>query len=80
MLRKIFFCLLVAFAMSGLVRTEARNDTVSREWGRILGTAHTDRDFLIYDATCSQGEHPAIYIVGKAEAGSGFELKQGENT
>ncbi|MCM1531036.1 MAG: gliding motility-associated C-terminal domain-containing protein [Bacteroides sp.] len=67
-------CLLLGFGF----RLSAQTESVYRTWGKSIGKAQTDRDFLIYDATCSQ-TNPAIYIVGKAESGNNFELKRGEN-
>ncbi len=77
MKHKIFLAVLSGFLLAPLA---AQDMAVQRQWGKVLGYANTDRDFLIYDATCPQAGQPAIYIVGKAEEGSAFELKQGENT
>ncbi|MDE6694959.1 MAG: hypothetical protein K2J57_03915, partial [Bacteroidales bacterium] len=71
----IFLCL--ASSLS------AQNVNVRRIWGKTIGKAHTDRDFLIYDAFCNRlyvDSFPKIYIVGKAESGTDLELKQGKNT
>ena len=52
---------------------------ISRTWGFALGTANNAYDFLIYDATCSQNEKPALFIVGKAENSHNIQLKQDGN-
>ncbi|MCM1042532.1 MAG: hypothetical protein NC396_08935, partial [Bacteroides sp.] len=57
----------------------AQTESVYRAWGKSIGKAQTDRDFLIYDALCPKND-TSIYIVGKAENEYSFELKQGENT
>ncbi|MCM1531333.1 MAG: gliding motility-associated C-terminal domain-containing protein [Bacteroides sp.] len=55
----------------------AQTESVYRAWGKSIGKAQTDRDFLIYDATCFDNK---LFIVGKAGTGTGFELKRGENS
>ena len=78
MLRKILLIGLWACLLTGSwTILSAQSMNVTRSWGRVLGKAHTDRDFLIYDAVCANNK---LFIVGKAESGTGFELKQGENT
>ena len=63
--------------LCGECSIQAQNISVQHLWGKSIGKAQTDRDFLIYDATCFDNK---LFIVGKAESGTGFELKQGENT
>ncbi|MDE5575194.1 MAG: hypothetical protein K2I87_05725, partial [Bacteroidales bacterium] len=78
MVKKIAFIGLLACLPAGLNGwLYAQNEHVYRAWGKTIGKAQTDRDFLIYDATCVDNK---LFIVGKAESGTGFELKQGENT
>ncbi|MCM1531345.1 MAG: gliding motility-associated C-terminal domain-containing protein [Ruminococcus flavefaciens] len=55
----------------------AQPESVYRAWGKAIGKAQTDRDFLIYDASCFDNK---LFIVGKAEDGTSFELKRGENS
>ena len=78
MLRRILLIGLWACLLTGSeYRLFAQNRGVIRTWGKTFGTAQTDRDFLIYDATCSQ-TNPALFIVGKAE-NSSLEIKQNGN-
>ncbi|MDE5574643.1 MAG: hypothetical protein K2I87_02895, partial [Bacteroidales bacterium] len=67
----------------GVCSAQAQNINVQHLWGKSIGKAQNDRDFLIYDAVFQpyyRDSLPMIYIGGKAESGTGFELKQGENT
>ncbi|MCM1042037.1 MAG: hypothetical protein NC396_06380, partial [Bacteroides sp.] len=74
---KIFWFTLAACLLSGFgFRLSAQTESVYRAWGKSIGKAQTDRDFLIYDAVCFDNK---LFIVGKAEINTNFELKQGEN-
>ena len=78
MIKKIALIALLACLLTGLDGwLYAQKKYVYRNWGKVIGKAQTDRDFLIYDATCVNNK---LFIVGKAENGTDFDLKPGENT
>ena len=76
-MKRYFLAVWAAFLLCWGAVLSAQNISVHHQWGKAIGKAQTDRDFLIYDATCFDNK---LFIVGKAESGTGFELKQGENT
>ena len=56
------------------VKSATFKDTITRQWGSVLGRSNNAYGFLIYDATCSQS-NPALFIVGKDE-NSSLEIKR----
>ncbi|MDE5762487.1 MAG: hypothetical protein K2H68_03120, partial [Bacteroidales bacterium] len=76
-MKRYFIVAWAAFLLCACSSLSAQNRGVKHLWGKSIGKAQNDRDFLIYDATCFDNK---LFIVGKAESGTDLVPKRGENT